>query len=96
MNPSGTCASNRHVSTLLAYQMVPTDSFSGKMSSSSFQEDRATGRGRRETSAADGEQWAQKFLAVETRGKSRSGGSGINSPKPSRTGLNPNYDNPEK
>lgn len=28
MNPSGTCASNRHVSTLLAYQMVPADSFS--------------------------------------------------------------------
>lgn len=28
MNPSGTCASNRHVWTLLAYQMVPTGSFS--------------------------------------------------------------------
>ena len=41
MNPSGTCASNRHVSTLLAYQMVLADSFSGVSASSSFHEEAA-------------------------------------------------------
>lgn len=114
MNPSGTCASNRHVSTLLAYQMVLADSFSGVSASSSFHEEAARvaretrtekrWRSGGRTERAEPEDNEVGETASHARNRSffqsklgersarESSGSGINSPKPSRTGLNPNYE----